>query len=141
MVHQATNFGLIWDQPNPISKAKVGATLLQGAFQNSMYMDIDTPGFANLRDIPIWTERSESQASTDAAGSTYFMVPQTTTISYLRPYTLCPLLGSYVLVSHELLIDMLKDLGTFEQKVTNIKKRVQPWVKKEIKSKMQGMQT
>lgn len=41
MVHRTTDLGLIRDQANPISKAKVGASLLQVVFQFNMHINID----------------------------------------------------------------------------------------------------
>lgn len=42
MVHRTTYLGLIRDNANLISKAKVRASLLQAGFQASRHMDIDT---------------------------------------------------------------------------------------------------
>lgn len=50
MVHWATNLGLILDNANLILKAKIRASLLQVAFQESRHMDIDTLVFVNIGD-------------------------------------------------------------------------------------------
>lgn len=139
-VYQTTDLVLIQDSANLISKVKLGVTLLQLAFQSSMHMDIDTLGFANLKDTPVENAQSEQQASTDAAGSIYSRAPHVLTAPTSRPSAPIPPTRRYVLVLQQLLSDMLKCLVTLQRKVFNIEEEVQPWVNKQIRGEILGIQ-
>lgn len=59
MVHCTTDLGLIWVEPNPLSNAKMGGSILQATFFSNMHMDIKTWSFVDLKDIlaeTVWFE-------------------------------------------------------------------------------------
>lgn len=75
-------------------KAKVGASLLQAAFQASGHLDIDILGFTNLGDTHIETTRDDPHASTDDACLLQALTLPTTVKSFIST----PPLGGYSLV-------------------------------------------